>query len=335
MNWPDSRILILPSLLIVLLLTAADLTAQSKYAGEPFSVGVGGRGLGMGSAYHTLATGAEALYWNPAGLARGPESIRNSLAFMHSERFGGEVSYNFLGYSRRIEQGSTPLTLGLGLIHLGVGGIPITGLPDPDKPLGDDNRPVIERYASKNDFALLAGVGRRLGERSHIGANLKLLHERYLDVTAAGFGFDLGAVFAAEVRGLPLLWSVSARDVTTSFLAFSTGKREYIKPWVSGGVALEEGIKAPGGKLRGALELSVPLESRRKNYRGDSRYYMSLLHVGVEYSLLERMFLRAGLDENNPSFGAGFSLRGLAADYAWVGHRDLEQTHRVSLGYWF
>ena len=91
----------------------------------------------------------------------------------------------------------------------------------------------------------------------------------------------------------------------------------------------------PGGKLRGALELSVPLESRRKNYRSDSRYYMSLLHVGVEYSLLERMFLRAGLDENNPSFGAGFSLRGLAADYAWVGHRDLEQTHRVSLGYGF
>jgi len=73
------------------------LRAQSKYAGESFSVGVGARGLGMGSAYHTLATGAEALYWNPAGLARTEPQANNHLAFMHSERFSGEVDYNFIG----------------------------------------------------------------------------------------------------------------------------------------------------------------------------------------------------------------------------------------------
>ncbi|MBW7996684.1 MAG: hypothetical protein FVQ81_09005 [Candidatus Glassbacteria bacterium] len=318
-----------------LLAAAQPLFAQSKYAGEPFSIGVGARGLGMGSAFHTLATGPEALYWNPAGLSRTEGERPHSFVFMHSERFGGEVSYNFVGYSRRLEQRETPLTVALGLIHLGVGGIPVTGLPDPDRPPGEDNRPVIERYVSKNDFALIAGLGRKLGERHHIGANFKLLHERYLDVTATGFGFDIGAVFAAEFRGVSLLWSLSARDVTTSFLAFSTGKREYIKPWLSGGVALAEGVRIPGGLLRPAVEISVPLESRRRNYRSDSRYLMSLLHLGAEYSMYERMFLRGGLDENNPSFGAGFILRGLAADYAWVGHRDLEQTHRVSLGYSF
>ena len=56
--------------LLVIYLAAGELFAQSKYAGESFSVGVGARGLGMGSAFHTLATGPEALYWNPAGLAR-------------------------------------------------------------------------------------------------------------------------------------------------------------------------------------------------------------------------------------------------------------------------
>ncbi len=321
---------------VCLWLIPGDAGAQSKYAGEPFSIGVGARGLGMGSAFHTLATGPEALYWNPAGLSRTADEQRpNSLAFMHSERFGGEVSYNFVGYTRRLSQRDTPFTVGLGLINLGVGGIPVTKLPDPARPPGDDNRPVIERYVSKNDYALIAGLGRKLGKRHHVGVNIKLLHERYLDVTATGFGFDLGAIFATDIKGVPLLWSVSARDVTTSFLAFSTGKREYIKPWLSGGVATAEGFAVPGGLLRAALELSVPLESRRRNYRDDGRYLMSLLHVGAEYSLFERMFLRAGLDESNLTFGAGFSLRALVADYAWVGHRDLEQTQRVSMGYSF
>jgi len=325
-----------PLALLLLLSFPIFLFSQSKYAGEPFSIGVGARGLGMGSAFHTLAVGPEALYWNPAGLSRTDRSRTNSLAFMHSERFDGEVKYNFIGYSRSLEYSNQPLTIGLGLIHLGVGGIPIvTRLEDPNGELGPDNRPVIDRYVSKNDFAFIVGAGRRWGKLAHIGANVKILHERYLDVTATGFGFDLGVTCPLTVRGRRFLASVSARDVTTSFLAWSTGKREYIKPWISAGLALAEGVAVPGGRLAAAVELSVPAERRRKNYLGTEAYLMSLLHLGAEYSLYERVFLRAGLDERNPTFGAGIEIRRLVVDYAWVGHRDLDQTHRVSLDYRF
>jgi hypothetical protein len=323
------------ALWLVSLLVPALLAAQSKYAGESFSVGVGGRGLAMGSAFHTLATGPEALYWNPAGMARTVGAQPNSIAFMHSERFDGEVVYNFIGYTRRLSREAGPMTVGVGLIHLGVGDIPlVTRLEDPDRELGDDNRPVIDRYISKNDFAILAGFGRKFGKRNHFGANVKILHERYLDVTATGFGFDAGAVFGVRWF-MPLLVSVSARDITTSFLAYSTGKREYIKPWISAGVALEEGFRLPGGRLIAAAEVSVPVERRRANYGSTSAYLMSLLHLGAEYSLYERMFLRTGLDERNLTFGAGLKVRELAVDYAWIGHRDLNQTHRVSLAYSF
>ena len=319
----------------VLLAWPVWLSAQSKYAGESFSVGVGARGLAMGSAFHTLATGPEALYWNPAGLVRSERGPDNCLALMHSERFDGEVVYNFAGYSRNLRRAEGPLSIGVGLIHLGVGGIPlVTRLENPGEELGPENRPVIDRYISKNDFAFIAGFGRRFNDKTQLGATVKVLHERYLDVTATGFGFDLGAIYESD-RILPLLLSVSARDVTTSFLAFSTGKREYIKPWISVGAALADGYRLPGGKITGALEVSVPAERRRKNYPSDGAYLMSLLHLGAEYALYERMFLRGGLDENNPTFGAGLSVRGLAVDYAWIGHRDLNQTHRISLDYSF
>ncbi len=318
----------------MLCLAAAQLPAQSKYAGESFSVGVGARGLGMGSAYHTLAAGAEALYWNPAGLARTEGARLNSAVFMHSERFGGDVSYNYLGWSRALARGGPRTAFGFGLIHLGVGGIPITRLPDPLQEPGPDNRPYIESYSSKNDFAFLAGAGRRIDEKTWLGANVKLLHERQYGATATGFGFDLGLIRSVRWK-LPLLVSLSARDVTTSFLAWSTGKREYIKPWISAGAALAEGLKAPGGKINAAVEVSVPVERRKANYRSTEAYLMSLLHLGAEYEIYRRLALRAGLDERNPSFGAGLAVRSLSLDYAWIGHRDLAQTQRVSISYAF
>ncbi len=320
--------------LVLLLTAAAPLAAQSKYAGESFSVGVGARGLGLGSAYHTLAEGAEALYWNPAGLVRGEGTRLNRAVFMHSERFGGDVDYNFLGWSHRLAGNGPATAFGFGLIHLGVGGIPITALPDPTQEPGPDNRPYIERYSSKNDFALLAGAGRQLDEKTWLGANVKLLHERQWGATATGFGFDLGLIRRVDYR-LPLLVSLSARDVTTSFLAWSTGKREYIKPWISAGAALAEGLAVPGGRVNAALEVSIPVERRKANYSSGEAYYMSLLHLGAEYELYRRLALRAGLDERNPTFGAGLTVRALSLDYAWIGHRDLAQTQRVSLGYSF
>ena len=328
--------LIIKLFLLLSALACSALKAQSKYAGESFSVGVGARGLGMGSAYHTLATGAEALYWNPAGLAGTDPEANNHLAFMHSERFSGEVDYNFIGYARRLPGKHHRNVIGVGLIHLGVGGIPIvTRLEDPDRELGPDNRPVIDRYSSKNDFALLAGLGRQFRGNCYLGANVKVLYLSQEGASASGFGFDIGAVFPLTLKVIRLLSSLSARDVTTSFLAYSTGKREYIKPWISAGLALAEGFKLPGGSLSGALEVSIPLERRRKNYRSDFDYLMSLLHFGFEYTLYRRMFLRGGLDEKHPAFGAGIFVRSLALDYAWIGHRDLDQTHRISLGYFF
>lgn len=336
-NSSHSYNLILINLFLLLsTFSSSALKAQSKYAGESFSVGVGARGLGMGSAYHTLATGAEALYWNPGGMARTDPGINNHLAFMHSERFSGEVDYNFIGYSRRLTGKYSQSVIGVGLIHLGVGGIPIvTRLEDPDRELGPENRPVIDRYSSKNDFALLAGLARKFRGNSYLGANVKVLYLRQEGASASGFGFDIGAVIPLTLGGIQLLASLSARDVTTSFLAYSTGKREYIKPWISAGLALADGLKLPGGNLICALEASIPLERRRKNYRSDFDYLMSLFHLGFEYALYNRMFLRGGLDEKHATFGAGIFVRSLSLDYAWIGHRDLDQTHRISLCYSF
>ena len=83
--------------------------------------------------------------------------------------------------------------------------------------------------------------------------------------------------------------------------------------------------------LGAAFEVSIPVESRAKNYDNNTDYALSLLHVGAEYAIDNRFFVRGGVDEKHPAFGAGIAISSLSLDYAWIGHQDLEQTHRASI----
>ena len=74
------------ALLIVLLALAPDAGAVQKEVGaaaaEFLRLGAGARALGMGEAYSAVAEGPDAVYWNPAGLAR---MARPELAYTRCE----------------------------------------------------------------------------------------------------------------------------------------------------------------------------------------------------------------------------------------------------------
>src|ERR1700674_1822463 len=76
----------------VLALPSLSLNAQNKYAGEFLAIGVGGRPLGMGGAYVSIANDVTAGYWNPGALS----SINYpQFSLMHDERFGNLVNYDY------------------------------------------------------------------------------------------------------------------------------------------------------------------------------------------------------------------------------------------------
>ncbi|MFW6348068.1 MAG: hypothetical protein ACOC2C_05605, partial [Cyclonatronaceae bacterium] len=70
-----------------------------SYGNDFMSVGSGARALGMGSAQVGITGDVTSAYWNPAGLAR-VEDIE--AAYMHSERFGGIVGYDYGGVALRL-----------------------------------------------------------------------------------------------------------------------------------------------------------------------------------------------------------------------------------------
>ena len=79
--------------------------AGPAFAAETASflnIGVGGRGLAMGGAYTALADDANAIYWNPAGLAR---LEKREVTASHAE-LANSTRLDFLAYAHPTAQGT-------------------------------------------------------------------------------------------------------------------------------------------------------------------------------------------------------------------------------------
>ncbi len=329
---------------LALLAAAAVLPAQgraTRYAGEFLRIGVGGRALGMGSAFVGLADDGTAAYWNPAGLAT---LSRREVTLMHAEQFGSIVQYDFLSYVAPIRGPGRPdQALGVSLVRLGVNDIPDTrGLqfidvngngkfdyPD-DRLLVDESRFVFD---SNNDVALILSYARAVSHGFTLGGNFKYIRQWLGDsLRSNGFGIDLGALYVG-----PHGWSAGARlaDATTTRILWNTGAGEFIAPSLRVGAAKTHAFHGRRHVFTSALDVQVGFSDERLSSQAHLGGVTFEFHPGLEYWLDRRLALRVGFEAQNFTAGAGFRHRRFGLDYAYLDHRDLDASHRISGSYSF
>lgn len=323
-------------ILVVLMfgLTTSGVHAQTevaKYGGEFMATGFGGRALAMGGASVAIAGDVSAAYWNPAGLMgmNYPE-----IGLMHEQRFGGLLSYNYGGVAWPF---GPRYTLALSVTRMGVDDIPDTrgalidldgnGQLDPNERLDPSK---ITSFSTADWVAYLT-YAFQSNNRLALGVNLKLISRSLLDASAMGVGFDIGALYRVTDA---LSLGATVQDVTTTLMAWSTGRNELVSPTLKLGAGY--GINALGGTITPALDFDIMFENRR---------FASTFHVGavsvnpragLEYRFQDLFALRAGYsDTQDLTFGAGIHLPKLYLDYAF-GQNDLftefkDASHRISL----
>ena len=321
-------------LLVALFLLAGNLFAQSfsKYAGEFLSLGVGSRSLGMGSAYVAVARDVSAGYWNPAGLAfiNYPE-----IMLMHSRQFSGVVNYDYGGVGLPVGNRSS---MGFGLIRLGVDNIKETDIPNPDLAVGeifvDENGQVVRNTPFEKgsfgatDYALFLTYSKRLAENFSYGANIKLLNRSIGDNSAWGIGFDIGVIFNPVSK---LIVGVNVQDVTSTMIAWDTGRKELITPSLRTGFSYPITFSFMGGQLLPAMDINFRFENRRASAQGNIGRVSYDLNFGWEYQYHDAFAIRLGSSEFAPfTAGVGVHLPKLQIDYAFYQHQDLNNTHRIS-----
>ncbi len=313
-------------------LSSANGQTTAKYAGEFLNLGAGARSLGMGNAFVAVATDVTASYWNPAGLA---QLNYPQFMLMHSSQFSGVVNYDYGAAAVPVGERSS---LGLTVFRLGVDNIKRTALRNPDLPLGDvyvdengqlvRNTPFVSDLFGSSDYAFYLTYARRNSGRFSYGGNVKFVLRNLDKNSAWGLGFDLGFLFNPVQQ---LVVGVNLQDLTTTLLAWDTGRRELITPTLRAGATYPIEISAAGGHVRPALDFVFRFEERQESALANVGPMSLDLNFGVEYAYRNAVAVRVGASEMGEfTAGAGLHLPKLHVDYAFLQHDTLGGTHRIS-----
>jgi hypothetical protein len=270
------------------------------------------RPLGMGGSFSAVADDANAIFYNPAGIAR-----------LETREFTG----TYLQYFQAISYGSFaclyPLekgAFGVGINYLGVDDIDRRSATDVDDPDGTStpdtfgamDTAVSVAYARENVVpSLLEGLD--------LGANLRMIYQTIDDESSFSAMFDIAGFYPVNDK-LSLGLNVQNIGSNVKF-------REESDP-------LPLNVKV-GAAFKPVKGLTVACDINE--YVIDQILYAS---VGAEYWIKEVVGLRAGykygydtdsLGSNvGLAGGMGFRISNIGLDYTFAPFGELGDTHRVS-----
>lgn len=307
--------------LLVVLAALANAEISGKYAGEFITGAVDARSLALGNQVLTSFYDANAVYHNPAYL---PYLNGRSVTATHAERFDGLLQQEYAAYSQPWENDQF---VGVAIQRIGVGEIPITA-DQPDA----YGRAVKLKEVSDNEVAAYVAYARKIDDKFTAGANLKLLYKSFEEESAYGLGIDLAGLYKINE-----LFTVGAKaqDLTSSILAWSTGKKEYIRPSLSADGEFHRYLPYISADCR----LIAGFRAGFENYKEYSVYNLGSMdikpHAGLELLLKELVYLRGGIENKSDwSAGTGIVFKSFNVDYTFKpSGEDLGDTHQVSLSY--
>ncbi len=337
---------ILCSILAVILLLTAP---ETLFAGAGNRTGTGGaaqlnipigaRDLALGGSTVATSSGIEALFWNPAGVAKSSRSA--NLMFSHMSYIAdigveyGAVSGNFEGLG----------TFALSVKSLSIGEILVTTTNNPDG--------TGETY-SPQFFTAGLTYSRILSDRISVGLTANLITERISDVSASGVAFNVGIIYdnLADFSGLSL--GVVVKNIGPQMRYDGSGLYQLADVQDQNRPPQYYKIEAASFELPSSIELGLGYKSAmgsegnlllstsyQSNNFSDDEY-----RLGAEYSYDNTFFIRGGWafaptvpDDSKyifgPSVGAGIQTNlgdaDFGIDYAFRDTEFFTGNHTIAI----
>lgn len=262
-------------------------------------VGVGSRQLALGEAACALKEDANAIFWNPAGLAKIDSP---AFSFSHNQWIAG-VSQQAVAAAFPTRRG----VIGAGILYLHMDELSGYGIDAQGNPVKTSD------FTSYDAAGILSYSNTYKGVS--YGAAVKVFQEKIENSQASGIAFDFGAIN-------PLSDNL---DIAFAAQNIGTGTR-----FIDKDVPLPQNFKA-GLALR--LLNNKLLVAADINKPNDNGYKAGF---GAEYRLNGLFALRAGYNGKDGlsdwiTAGAGFTMSGWTVDYAFVPYGKLGDTHRISI----
>ncbi|MGA9116611.1 MAG: PorV/PorQ family protein [Bacteroidota bacterium] len=331
---------------LLLLLAAAAMIPAGAEAGSPTRRGtagamellipVGSRGSATGGAMNAVASGVDAIHWNPAGMSqtRGVEAMFSTLSYL------ADIQVNYFAVASDFGDIGT---FGLSLRSLDFGDIPITTVENPEGTGGT---------FSPNFISGSLSYARAFTDRILGGFSVKLVSERIMRTSATGIGFDLGVQYLSEtglrlgvtLKNLGPEMSYEGPDLE-SFVGLPSqepGSRDRALRLPGAGFELPSVLEIGAGYRHMFDEENAFLAMgnfQNNNFAADE------FRFGLEYAWRDLLFLRGGymlLGQNNAedniygvSLGAGVTVPVSGArigfDYAYRQADFFDSNHWITV----
>ncbi len=330
-------------LLILLILTGLGFSQTVSNTGTKaaqfLKIGPGARPIGMGEAFVSVATGALATYWNPAGLAETPSY---SYFFTNSKWIAG-IQYNYLAFAAPIPKRGV---IGGALSYIGTDNMEVTTETNPEG---------TGEYFKYSGIAITLSYGKMFTDKFSFGFNTKYVYEKLKLMSASAIAVDIGLKYRTEFHKFTIgmnfqNFGSKMRLVgeDTRFIYYPDPNRD---PNSQPNIIADLRTESYDLPMRFLVGVSiVPFESRDLKlllavdavHPNDNTEY---LNIGGELSFRDMAFVRVGHShtfmrdaEGGLTFGGGIKYRkpgsplNLSVDFSLTDFGRLDDVKFISVG---
>lgn len=267
----------------------------------------GARAGSLGGAYASVAEGADAIFWNPAGL----QAVRGTQLSMHHTESIQHLRHEHFALAGRLFGGGLATSLRA-----------MYSEPIEER---DELGNLVGTFGA-HDLEFALGYGTEVAPGVTFGMTGLYVRERIANQAAGTWGLGAGAAW--QPSSWPRLrLAASAHNVGPA--------AHYTIDGVAGrAVGLPMALQM-GGTWRAAVASGMDLGSTLevRTTRGRPGVLMLGEELATPVGAALRAGLRVGDDVSTLNFGAGWTAGAFRLDYAFSPSRlDLDDTHRFSLG---
>nr|MBN2277989.1 PorV/PorQ family protein [candidate division Zixibacteria bacterium] len=314
--------------IIVLTFAAVSMAGSDRKIGtagaQELRIPIGSRGTALGGAIGADVVGAEAIFYNPAGVAL----IDGTEAMFCNLQYFADMDLNFFGVTKAFEDFGS---IGVSAKVLSIGDIvKTTETASTVDGTGDVYSPALS--------VIGLTYSRILTDRVTFGVTGMYINESIDLVSASGLAFDFGINYDTKWRGLSL--GIVLKNIGPGMTFEGAGfDRDVPAPGQNSVVSPNKTFRAQSVQfelpsyiqLSGAMDF-LNVEQSRATFYGtfeSNSFSKDLYRLGAEYAFDEKYFLRAGytVDQDQEdylygmAFGAGVVLKlgetNVTFEYSW------------------
>ncbi len=294
-------------------------------AAQFLKLGADARSAGMGQAARALCEDANAVYWNPAGLA----ALSYRQTTLTHAAYYQSTFYEFLAYAQPIDSILGRNRRELETNQLGAVGVGVLYLNSGQLQEVDNTGTATGGRFTPQDFAAMLAWGGALTRDLDVGIGVKYVSSRIEDTASTGAA-DFGVRLREHPGGMPYTMALSLHNLGGR-LKFNLQSDPLPLQ-----LAFSQSLR-PTRNISLSMDVVAPRDNRV--YPAFGAEFRSA--VGPNLSAAVRLgyegrTMSSGLSSlTGMGLGAGLGMARFSLDYAWMPYGLLGDTHRFTLSYRF